>query len=222
LATPQRVRELAAAATEAPSPLEALRRLTELRQVLDEFERLQVSRALSEGATFTMIARDIGVSRQAAHRRFRDLAVTEPALRTTEDARRVIRYIREEGLANGADAPASEHVVLAVLRAADLPASAVLRNAGATLERARTQVGGASPRTPLFKRRQGAGDLRELLAAAADEARKRKGRAIEPEHLLLGALRDDAGGAARTVRALGVSVEGVRDALSALLESRGG
>jgi hypothetical protein len=217
--TGERVLELAAAAAEAPSPLEALRRLTELRHELDSFERQQVSRALGEGATFTMIARDLGVSRQAAHRRFRELAGAEAVLRTSSDARRVIRYIREEAAALGAERPQSEHVVLAVLRAADLPASAVLRHGGATLERARTQVEGATTRGPLFRRELGSGDMRELLSAAAHEARERDSRVIGVEHLLLGALRNDAGGAARNVAALGLSVDNVRDALSALLES---
>jgi ATP-dependent Clp protease ATP-binding subunit ClpA len=165
-----------------------------------------------------MIARDLGVSRQAAHRRFRDLAGDEPRLLSTAETRRVLRYAREEASALGAETPRSEHVVLAVLRAADLPASAVLRNAGATLARARTQVEGATLRGPLFQRAPRESDLRELLAAPARETRKRSSRRIEVEHLLLGALSDETSGAARTLSALGLDLDAVRDALSALLE----
>jgi Clp amino terminal domain, pathogenicity island component len=210
------IAQLAAAAADATTPLEALRRVTALRRELDDFERRQVARALAEGATFARIARDLGVSRQAAHRRFRELAADVPLV-TTPDVRRVLRYAREEAEALGADAPAGEHVVLAVLRAGDLAAAALLRDAGAALDRARTQVEAASARAPLFRREPRTSDLRDLLAAPAQEARKHRGRRIEVEHLLLGTLEDDAGGAARMLRALGADVEAVRSGLAALL-----
>jgi transposase-like protein len=216
----ERIAALAADAAGTDSAGEALRKVSALRRELESFERLQVARALGEGMNFAEIARDLGVSRQAAHRRFRDLASDEPPLRSAEETRRVLRYAREEAAALAAPAPASEHIVLAVLRAADLPASAVLRNAGATLARARTHVEGATSRAPLFRRPSRTNELRELLAAPAREARGRGSRRIEVEHLLLGALAAEAGGAARTLTALGVDPEAVRDALSALLEAR--
>jgi hypothetical protein len=217
----ERIAALAADAVGTDSAGEALRKVSELRRELETFERLQVARALGEGMNFAEIARDLGVSRQAAHRRFRDLASDEPPLLSTEQTRRVLRFAREEAAALGAAAPYSEHVLLAVLRAADLPASAVLRNAGATLARARTHVEGTTSRAPLFQRAAPrANELRQLLAAPAREARRRGSRRIEVEHLLLGALESDTGGAARTLAALGVDPEAVRDALSALLEAR--
>jgi hypothetical protein len=215
----ERITSLAADAAGTDSASEALRKVSALRRELESFERLQVARALGEGMNFADIARELGVSRQAAHRRFRDLVSDEPPLHSAEATRRVLRYAREEAAALGAPAPHSEHVLLAVLRAADLPASAVLRNAGATLARARTHVEGTAARAPLFRRAPRASELRELLAAPAREARTRGSRRIEVEHLLLGALATDAGGAARTLVALGVDPEAVRDALSALLET---
>jgi transposase-like protein len=220
LATGKRIAGLAARAADAPTPRETLRRVTALRRELDAFERRQVARALAEGATFAEIARDLGVSRQAAHRRFRDLAGAEAPLQTTSDARSVLRYAREEAAALGAGTAAGEHIVLATLRAAELPAAVLLGSAGATLERARTQVEAASPRAPLFRRRLATGDLQALLAPAAREARKRGDHQIEVEHLLMGTLDDDAGGAARTLRALGVDVETIRAGLTALLEAQ--
>jgi AraC-like DNA-binding protein len=211
---------LAGEVANARTPGEALRRLRELREELERFERIQVARALGDGASFATIARDLGVSRQAVHRRFRELAGDEPPLLSTDDTRRVLRYAREEALATGSAVPGGEHILLAVLRAADLPASEVLRHAGATLARARTQVEGATLRGPLFHRGPGDSDLRTLLAAPAREARQRGSRRIEVEHLLLGALSDDANGAARTLGALGVAPDAVRDALTALLDRR--
>ena len=49
-------------------------RLTELRRELDELERAHVGRALQSGSSFADVARPLGISRQAAHRRYRDLA----------------------------------------------------------------------------------------------------------------------------------------------------
>ncbi len=211
--------QLAAEAADTGSPGEALRKLSELRKELEIFERLQVARALAEGSNFATLGRDLGVSRQAAHRRFRDLVGDQPPLLSTADTRRVLRYAREEAVAVGAETPRSEHILLAVLRAADLPASAVLRNAGATLAHARTHVEGTASRTPLFRRVPRENELRELLAAPAREARQRGSRRIEVEHLLLGALADGTTGAAKMLTALGGDTESVRDALMALLES---
>ena len=185
----------------------------ELRQELDAFERRQVACALSQGASFAAIARDLDLSRQAVHRRFRDLAAAEPPLVTAPDVRRVLQYALEEAASLGAAEVGSEHILLAVMRADDLSAAALLQVAGATLERARTQVEGATPRAKLFRREPEAGDLLTFLEVPAREARARGGGAIEVEDVLRGALEDPAGGAARTVRALGVDPDQIRSLL---------
>jgi ATP-dependent Clp protease ATP-binding subunit ClpA len=214
----ERLSRLAAEAAGAPTPGAALRKLSELRVELEAFERRQVAHALAEGATFAAIARDLGLTRQAVHRRFRELASTQPPLLTAPDVRRIMRYAREEAAALGADELGGEHVLLAVLRAGDLPAAALLEGAGASLDRARTQVEAATtPRRKLFQRSPDAGDLRSLLAAPAREARARGSRRIEVEDVLLGALADFDGGASRTLRALGVDVDGLRAVIAAQL-----
>lgn len=221
MASGQRIAQIAAEIAEAPTAGAALRRLTELRRQLDVFERRQVQRALADGATFAAIARDLGLSRQAVHRRFRDLAGAEAPLMTAPDVRRVLQLAREEAQRLGVDELGGEHVVLAVLRAGALPAADVLRDAGATLERARTQLAGAMPSTTLFRRENGTGDVRVLLVRPAREARASGSRRIEVEHVLLAALGEPGGGAVRMLRALGVDVDALRSALGARL-SRGG
>jgi hypothetical protein len=62
----------------APEPLDALGALTRLRAALDHYEREQVRRALDQGESFAAIAREVGITRQAAHRRYRGLAVEAP------------------------------------------------------------------------------------------------------------------------------------------------
>src|SRR4051794_22418281 len=59
-------------------PIASLRALTELRSRLDQLERAQVARALATGQTFTAIAAPLVISRQAAHRRYRDLVSAPP------------------------------------------------------------------------------------------------------------------------------------------------
>jgi ATP-dependent Clp protease ATP-binding subunit ClpA len=216
----EQIPQLAAEALATASPSEALRKVAELRRQLEAFERVQVAQALADGTNFAMIARDLGVSRQAVHRRFRDLASERPPLVFSPETRRVLGYAREEAATMGSDVPRGMHLVLAVLRAADLPASAVLRNAGVTLARARAQVGNTQSRRRRFERQPRQSELRELLAAPAREARRRHSARIEVEHLLLGALEDQADGVASMLTALGTEPDVIGDALSALLECR--
>ena len=208
-----RLAELAAEVAGAPTPRAALRRLDVLRRELDAYERRLVAQALAEGSSYAAIARDLGLSRQAVHRRFRALAPTGPALLTAPDVGRILQYAREEAAALGAGAVGSEHVLLAVLRA-DHPAAEGLRSAGVTLQRARAQVEGSTPRGRLFRREPETGELLAFVEAPAREARARGGRGIGVEDVLRAALEDPDGGGARTLRALGADPEQVRDGLS--------
>ena len=211
--TSRRLAQVAADASDAATPRAALRQLGELRRELDAFERRQVERALAEGASFAAIARDLGLSRQAVHRRFRGLAPKDLPLATAPELRRILQYAREEASSLGADDLGSEHLLLAVLRAQDLPASQLLRAEGISLDRAHTQVEGATTRGNLFRRAPVTDDLRALLEAPARAARARRSRHIEVDDLLLSALDDPAGGASRTLRALGVQPDTIREAL---------
>jgi ATP-dependent Clp protease ATP-binding subunit ClpA len=199
--TERRMAELVADAIEAPTAVAALRAATALRHELDTFERQQVARALAEGDTFASIARELGLSRQAVHRRFRSLLPSAAPAPAAGGVRRVLLYAREEALAAGAARPSSAHVLLATVRATELPAARVLSQAGVTEARVR-------PLVERLPRRMGDADV---VAEAGRFARER----LEVEHLLLGALADDAGAAARILRALRVDVGALRAALEA-------
>jgi transposase-like protein len=214
----KRLALLAIEAAGAPTPRAALRLLGDLRREIDEFERRQVARALAEGASYAAVARDLGLSRQAVHRRFRDVADEQLPLLLAPEARRVLRVARQEAAAMGAGEPGGEHLLLAALRS---PAAAPLQAAGVTVDRARSQVAGTAVPGGLFTSKD-AGDQRALLAPAADGARARGARRIEVEDLLLAALDDPAGGAARTLRALAVDPSDVRAALSQRFADRPG
>lgn len=70
----ERICRLAQEAAAAREPEAALRTLRALREELEELERRRVAKALRSGASFGEVARAVGITRQSAHRRYRDLA----------------------------------------------------------------------------------------------------------------------------------------------------
>src|SRR3954470_8934497 len=143
---PDRLTELLEHAVRASDPEVALHALTALRRELDAFERVQDWRALDTGSSYGAVARALGISRQAAHRRYRELAAaTEPPpgaepptrLRVAPEARAAVQLAGEEATALGATRMGSEHLLLGILRAGDEVAAAALRASGVTLEGAR-------------------------------------------------------------------------------------
>jgi uncharacterized protein YerC len=95
-------------------PTTSLASLTALRAELDVLERHLVARALQDGQTYTQIARPLGISRQAAHRRYRDLTAP-PTL--SDDARAALVRAREEAARHGSRSIDGEHLVLALAHA---------------------------------------------------------------------------------------------------------
>ena len=85
--------------------------MTALRDELDALERQQVGRALREGKTFTAIAQPLGISRQAAHRRYRDLH-SQPTL--SPEARAALMRAREEATRHGSRSIDGQHLLLAL------------------------------------------------------------------------------------------------------------
>src|SRR5829696_2008799 len=119
-ATPDhRLTRLAHEVVRATDPEAALRTLRLLQDELALVERDCVAAALGDGSSFRSVADALGISRQAAHRRYRDLAPSvvrdeSPAL--SSHARRALYLAREEATGMGAGALRSEHVLLGVLR----------------------------------------------------------------------------------------------------------
>jgi transposase-like protein len=208
-------------AVHASEPEAALYALSALRRELDAFERVQAWRALEGGSSYGAVARALGISRQAAHRRYRELAAatepppgaTEPPrLRVAPEARAAVQLAGEEAAALGATRIGSEHLLLGILRAGDPIAAGALRAAGVTLENARlaaapTLAGedATDEKITAYARRVFTDALR---TAAADPS-----HTIGAADLLRSALSDEAGGACRTLEALGVDVAALRASL---------
>jgi ATP-dependent Clp protease ATP-binding subunit ClpA len=230
------MRELVEHVVRAREPAAALRALTPLREELLTFERLQVALALDDGASFGDIARAVGISRQAAHRRYRDLvgvSLQDPRseeqaprgrMLVTSEARAAVNLAREEATALGARAVGSEHLLLGIVRCGRAHAADVLRDHGVALEEARraaqpTLVDGAPPPPPPPPVAAGPHGIspyaRAVFEQSLREAVKRGDGFIGVEHLLLASLEDRDGGAARTLYSLGVDPDAVRADLSA-------
>jgi transposase-like protein len=220
---PHRLVELLEHAVRASEPEVALHALTALRRELDAFERVQAWKALEAGASYGAVARALGISRQAAHRRYRDLAAAtappgEPGaaparLRVAPEARAAVQLAGEEAAALGALRMGSEHLLLGILRAGDAVAADALRRCGVSLEAARTAaqptLAGedvSDPKLTTYARKV---FTEALQTAAADP-----GHTIGVPDLLRSALRDPDGGAAQTLAALHVSPDDVLAALS--------
>src|SRR4051812_48502376 len=115
----QRICRLAERASAADSPDAALSIVRALRAEIEEFERQHVARALTLGEPVSSVARALGVSRQSAHRRFRDLVpprAPSQRPRPTAETRLAIEYARRQACDHGAAAVGSEHILLGILR----------------------------------------------------------------------------------------------------------
>jgi hypothetical protein len=97
-------------------PTRSLATLTELRRELDALERVQVARALEAGESFAAVAKPLGISRQAAHRRYRDLTAPPRRQTLSPDARAALLGAREEATRYGSESIDSTHLLLAIAR----------------------------------------------------------------------------------------------------------
>jgi hypothetical protein len=226
-----RLRELVEHAVRAGDPRASLRAIKGLRQELEAFERLQVARALDAGESFGGVARAMGISRQAAHRRYRELAglslphpEPEPKagsgrILVTSEARTAVNLAREEASALGAGTVGSEHLLLGIIRSRDAIATRVLEAAGVTLAAARlcaqpTLVDGAASPPVADGPRGISAYARAVFEQSLREAVRRGDGYIGVDHLLLASLQDRNGGACRTLCDLGLDPEDVRAKLA--------
>jgi transposase-like protein len=224
---PATVEQLAHDAVHIPDAETALRALSALRQELDQIEPELVARALQAGATWSDIARALGVSKQAAHRKHRDLARTlqlslpggGPKVLVTTEARRSIQLAREEARQLGQPAVGTEHILLGILRCRGSHAVQVLNALGVTHEAARLCVQPTMPGlNPDPVATGGEGNdrhgvtphARRILEGSLREAAKRHEGYIGVEHLLLALLTDSRNGAVQTLEALKTTPKAIR------------
>ena len=216
-------------AVSTEDPDDALRAITVLRGELDRLERDAVACARVAGASWSTIASGLSITRQAAQKRHRGTkaaareAAAAPApadvdtVLVTAPARMAVRLGRQEARAMGSEIVGTEHLLLGVLRSGDQRTARALSDLGVTLEEARTAA------QPTLVDGQGHGEppgkdgisayARAVLERSLREAISRGEGHIGVEHLLLALLREEVGGASRTLAALGVDPDAVRERL---------
>ena len=213
------IEQLAHDAVGIANPETALRALTALRLELDAAEADLVQRALRGGSSWSQIARTLGVTKQAAHRKYRHLfdqplgaALAGSRILSTSDARRSIQFAREEAARLSQPAIGTEHVLLGILRCQRSRAAKALGALGVTLESARLCLQTTLPGLP-----PGAGggetvtvQAGRILERAVREAAKRGERLVGVEDLLLALLSDSRNGAVQTLESLRTTPAKVR------------
>jgi hypothetical protein len=156
-----------------------------------------VDQARGSGATWTTIGQSMGVTKQAAQKRFVPTAPALPATdlrmfeRYTESARAAIVHTQAEARATSAAEIRAGHLLLALLRAPGGQAEGILRELGIdsrAVERAVTATlggGDGSPDGPL----PFAAASRKAIQLGHREALHLGDEHVGVEHLLLGVLR---------------------------------
>ena len=208
----QRICRLAEQASAAATPDEALRTLRTLREELVEFERQHVARALTLGETVAAVATALGVSRQSAHRRFRDLVpprARPERMLATPEAQLAVEYGRREASRQGAPSVGSVHLLIGILCSGDSETVQALNALGITIDAVREAVETPDPNDRL------AVESRVALGYALRMALREQAEMVGLRHLLAGALHDSADGAGAAIRALGVTPEQARGAVHA-------
>jgi hypothetical protein len=206
---------------------DALQHLTDAVALADRLGELAdhlighfVDQARKAGATWTDIGRSMGVSKQAAQKRFvpksadvRELLNADPFRRFTDRARRVIIASQKEARAARHDYIGTEHLVLGLLSEPEALAGRALAEQGITPEQIRaamTVVLGPAkdtvpeyiPYTPRAKK---------VLELTLREALRLDHNYVGTEHLLLGVLAEEEGVGAKVLVGLGLSKDKVEN-----------
>ncbi len=203
-------------------PEVALRALTALRQELNAAEAELVKRALQAGASWSRIARPLGITKQAAHRKYRyvferafDASADGTKVLATDEARQAMQFAREEAKRLGQPAVGTEHVLLGILHCRQSHAVETLHALGVTLETAQRSLQTTMPGLPVNPYEGSPADgvtpqARRLLEGSLREALNRGEGHVGVEHLLLALLSDSRSGAVQTLEALRTSPAAIR------------
>ncbi len=182
--------------------------------LLDHF----VDECRREGRSWKEISGALGVTRQAAHKRFSSAPATLE--RFTERARAALRAAVDEARVLGHNYVGTEHLLLGLYAPAEGIAARALHDLGAersavlekVLEHLPTITPGAAPTAPPYTPR-----MRRCLEQAVEEALALGHNYIGTEHLLLALFDDQESLAAKVLRELGVEQDRCRAVIVAML-----
>jgi hypothetical protein len=210
---------------------QAAQSVSEMEQLSDNLLDHFVEACRANGRTWTEISSALGVSRQAAHKRFSAAmpgSVRLPGAATferfTERARAVLRDATQQAREFGQPFVGTEHLLLALFEPAEAVAAQLLQEIGLSADAVREQLrrepeaeAGAGPRDGAKR----AGDevgysplAIRALRHAAEEALKLGHNYVGTEHLLLGLFDDPDALGARILTSMGGDYEDVMERLS--------
>jgi ClpA/ClpB-like protein len=232
--------DLAGAAAQQRDPEMGLRSVGALREAIESLEAAHVSRAVRAGWSWSRIARALGVTKQAAHKKHANKAKAPPSdvdmhrLLVEPAARRAVFLARHEADSYRASAVGTGHLLLGLMRLGEGPAAEALGSLDLSLAAIRDQVaefadrstGNGGPPPATRRRRSGkrraarlplSRRARQALEQAMREVVFRGDRRLGPEHLLFALLRDESAGSVRVLAGLGVSPQDADAALDRAL-----
>ena len=208
---------------------QAARSVSEMEQLSDNLLDHFVEACRANGRTWTEISSALGVSRQAAHKRFSAatqgyvrLPGTATFERFTERARAVLRDATQQARDFGQPFVGTEHLLLALFEPAEALAAQLLREIGLSADAVRDQLR-ADPAAGAESQEGGkpVGDqvgysppAVRALRYAAEEALKLGHNYVGTEHLLLGLFDDPDALGARILTSLGGDYEDIRERLA--------
>ena len=192
---------------------------TDLDTVKDELLGYFVDRCRGSGKSWTEISAALGVTRQAAHRRFN---VSSPPLdRFTDRTRRVIEAAPSRARELGHDYVGTEHLLLALFTESQSIATRILRERGVDAPSVEAAVivvsprGTTAPDEPIAYNPRGATALTGAVTSAIELGHNYVGT----EHLLLALLRDPDSLAAKILGAFGLHRDDVLPRIRELLDT---
>jgi hypothetical protein len=185
-------------------------------RLLDHF----VQEGRAAGVSWAELSTALGVTKQAAHKRFTGGGTAPMFQRFTDRARKVVVEAQEQARNLGHQDIESVHLLLALFRQPEGIAALALARLDVTYDQVLEQVLARTPRTEDVKvgHIPFTEDAKTLLKAALDEALGLGHNYIGTEHLLLAAHYEDSKPAGRILTGLGADDEAVRAAVTALLE----
>ncbi|MFI6348585.1 Clp protease N-terminal domain-containing protein [Streptomyces sp. NPDC050560] len=201
-----------------------------LGEVADHLIGHFVDQARRAGASWSDIGKSMGVTRQAAQKRFvpkgseSDLDPSQGFSRYTHRARNVVVAAQNEARAQGHDKIRTEHLVIALLTEPEALAAQAMVGQGVALDAvrdaARATLPPAAPSLPALI--PFSADAKKALELTFREALRLGHNYIGTEHILLGLLEQEGGDGVLT--GLGIdkaTLEGqIKDALAKIMEDR--